>query len=235
VTHDVLATDYDGTLADAGHVSGSTIAALELARESGIRPVLVTGRELADLFNVFDRPELFELIVAENGAVLFDPASGQLDPLAVPAPPPLVDRLTRAAVPLSVGHTIVATVQPYEALVLEAIRELGLDWHVIFNKGAVMASPAAVTKAPGLARALEKMGVPAARTVGIGDAENDQAFLRACGLAVAVANALPTVKATAHLVTAGAAGDGVTELITEWIADRLPARAGHRADAAGPV
>jgi hydroxymethylpyrimidine pyrophosphatase-like HAD family hydrolase len=94
---------------------------------------------------------------------------------------------------------------------------LQLEWHVIFNKGSVMALPANVTKATGLGPALAALGVAAERTVGIGDAENDQAFLRACGLAVAVANALPTVKELAHLVTAGAQGAGVVELIDALI------------------
>jgi hypothetical protein len=47
--------------------------------------------------------------------------------------------------------------------------------------------------------------------VGIGDAENDQAFLSACGCAVAVDNALASVKAKADLVVADH-GDGVIEL-----------------------
>src|SRR5262249_722217 len=47
--------------------------------------------------------------------------------------------------------------------------------------------------------------------VGIGDAENDQAFLTTCGCAVAVANALSSVKAKADLVVADH-GAGVVEL-----------------------
>jgi hypothetical protein len=49
--------------------------------------------------------------------------------------------------------------------------------------------------------------------VGIGDAENDHAFLRACGCAVAVANALPMVKADAEIVTSAPRGAGVVETV----------------------
>jgi hypothetical protein len=126
----------------------------------------------------------------------------------------------------------VATVEPHEHAVLNAIRDLGLEWHVIFNKGSVMALPSGVTKATGLAPALEELNVPADRTVAVGDAENDHAFMRLCGLAVAVANALPAVKADADLVTAGARGAGVTELIGRMLADDLagisPRRAHHQ-------
>ena len=126
--------------------------------------------------------------------------------------------------PVSIGHSIVATVEPFEHQVLEAIHELGLEWHIIFNKGSVMALPADVTKATGLAPVLAALGISHRRTIGVGDAENDQAFLRACGLAVAVANALPSVKEMAHLVTAGARGAGVTELIDRALAGEFESR-----------
>ena len=98
---------------------------------------------------------------------------------------------------------------------MNAIRDLGLEWHVIFNKGSVMALPSEVTKARGLQPALDSLGLTTLETIGVGDAENDQVFLRLCGLAVAVDNALPTVKELADIVTAGARGAGVTELIED--------------------
>jgi hydroxymethylpyrimidine pyrophosphatase-like HAD family hydrolase len=219
---DVLATDYDGTIAYDGVVDDATVEALMRARDASLRLVLVTGRELTDLFRTFPHPALFDLIVAENGAVLYHPATQTVDVIASSPPSALLDRLKKDHVPLSVGHSIVATVEPYEHKVLTAIRDLGLEWHVIFNKGSVMALPAEVTKATGLAAALALLEVPHERVIGIGDAENDQAFLRACGLAVAVANALPAVKQTAHIVTDGARGSGVREVIDRAIAGDLP-------------
>jgi hypothetical protein len=68
---------------------------------------------------------------------------------------------------------------------------------IVFNKGAVMVLPAGVNKASGLAAALVRLRLSPLNVVGIGDAENDHAFLRVCGCAVAVANALPMVKAHA--------------------------------------
>jgi hydroxymethylpyrimidine pyrophosphatase-like HAD family hydrolase len=217
----VLATDYDGTIAAEGRVDEAMVDALRRARAGGIRLVLVTGRELADLFNTFEHPELFERIVAENGAVMYDPGTRAVESLAAAPPPALVEALTAAAVPLSVGHSIVATVEPHEHQVLAAIRDLGLEWHVIFNKGCVMALPADVTKASGLAPALDALGASLEETIGVGDAENDQAFLRLCGMAVAVDNALPSVKEMADVVTNGARGAGVTELIDRWLSGDL--------------
>ena len=102
-----------------------------------------------------------------------------------------------------------------------AIRDLGLQWHVIFNKGSVMVLPSGVTKATGLAPALEDVGIALYRVVGVGDAENDHAFLRLCGLSVAVSNALPSLIAAVDLVTVGARGAGVAELIDALLADDL--------------
>ena len=219
----VLATDYDGTLAYDGKVDEATIHALHDARAQGLKLVMVTGRELADLFNTFEHSELFERIVAENGAVLYDPATKNVEVIASPPPRALVEALQRQGIPMSVGHSIVATVEPYEHQVLSVIRDLGLEWHVIFNKGSVMALPSDITKATGLAPALATLGVPPEQTVGVGDAENDQAFLRMCGVAAAVDNALPSVKAIAQVVTTGARGAGVVELLAMMLSGDLDA------------
>ena len=221
MTYEALATDYDGTLAHDSVVDETTVAALTRARSAGLRLIMVTGREVSDLMNVFSHAALFDLIVGENGGVLYHPSTQTLDVLGAAPPSTLIERLTSEHVPFSVGHSIVATAKPYEHHVLDAIRDLELEWHVIFNKGSVMALPADVTKASGLAAALKLLGVSSARTVGVGDAENDQAFLRACGVAVAVANALQSVKERAHLVTPGSHGAGVVELIDRLIAGEL--------------
>ena len=94
---------------------------------------------------------------------------------------------------------------PDEHAVLAAIQGLGLEWHIIFNKGSVMVLPSGVTKATGLSSALKELGIVSDRVVGVGDAENDHAFLRLCGLSVAVSNALSSLVAAVDLVTAGAA------------------------------
>ena len=216
-----LATDYDGTIAFDGHVDEPTVEALRRAKAAGLRLVMVTGRELSDLFNTFEHSGLFERIVAENGAVIYDPATQSVESISSAPPPAFVEMLERQLVPLSVGHTIVATVEPYQHQILAAIHDLGLEWHVIFNKGSVMALPSDVTKATGLAPALAALQVPLERTVGVGDAENDQAFLRMCGLAVAVDNALPAVKAIADVVTTEARGAGVRELIAGLLAGKF--------------
>jgi hydroxymethylpyrimidine pyrophosphatase-like HAD family hydrolase len=218
----VLACDYDGTLAHHGRVSDTTVAALEQLLATGRKLVLVSGRELHELLDIFPALTLFEWAVLENGALLYRPSNQEEKLLAEPPPPAFVEALRRRNVtPLSVGKAIVATWQPHETAVLQAIREQQLELQVIFNKKAVMVLPAGVTKATGLAAALKEMGLSFHEAVGVGDAENDQAFLGQCECSAAVANALPTVKERADLTTPGDHGVGVTELIDRLIASDL--------------
>jgi HAD superfamily hydrolase (TIGR01484 family) len=217
----VLATDYDGTLATHGSVELETTTALVRLNASGRKVLLVTGRELPDLKKVFPEFAVFDRIVAENGALLYRPASDQETLLCEPPADNLVQRLRAMSIPISVGRAVIATTEPHHLPVLEAIHELGLELQLTFNKGAVMVLPSGVNKATGLAHALKEMGENSASTIGIGDAENDHAFLAACGCGVAVANALPSLKSRAQVVTLGTHGAGVVEVIDELLADEF--------------
>jgi len=217
-----IATDYDGTIAHDGVVDAPTLAALERARKSGRKLIMVTGRELSDLQQVFPRLDLFDLVVVENGAVLFNPQTKEIRILAEPPPAKFAAALkARKVSPLTTGHVIVATFEPHQHEVLEVIHEQGLELQVIFNKGAVMVLPSGVNKATGLAAALAEFGMSPHNTVGVGDAENDHAFMRVCECSAAVANALPAVKDTADVVLKGNRGAGVAELIDRLIAHDL--------------
>jgi len=208
-----LAADYDGTIADNGSVGDATYAALERLKRTGRRLLLVTGRNMASLERACHRLDLFDRVVAENGALLYDPATEQ-ERVIAPAPSPtFVERLRERGVsPLTVGRSIVATWRPHERTVLQVIQELGLALHIVFNKGAVMVLPANVDKASGLRAALRELHLSARNVVGVGDAENDHAFLDCCGCSAAVANAVPSLKAQAHISLDRACGEGVVEL-----------------------
>src|SRR6266516_4297336 len=217
----VLATDYDGTLATQGHVDAPTLAALEKVRQSGRKLILVTGRHLPDLHSVFSRLDLFDRAVLENGALLYTPETKQERLLCEPPPRNLQETLRKRSVPFSAGRGILATWEPNQTAVLEAIHDLGLDLQVIFNKCAVMVLPSGVNKASGLKAALNELSLSFHNVVGIGDAENDHAFLAVCECGVAVANALPSLKDRADIVTAGDHGAGVVEIANQLLDDDL--------------
>ena len=216
-----LATDYDGTLAKDGRVDDHAIEALERLKASGRKLVMVTGRHLHDLQRVFPKPELFDRIVAENGALLYDPAGREEKVLCEAPKEEFLKALRAQQVNFDVGRCIVASWTPAEVAILEVIKKMGLDYQVIFNKGAVMVLPSGVNKATGLHLALEQLQLSLHNTVAIGDAENDHSFLSASECGVAVANALPALREKADIVTGGHHGAGVVELIEQLLNDDL--------------
>lgn len=223
--HLVLASDFDETLAADGCVPPETIAAIEQLKASGRRFILVTGRILEDLERVFPGWPLCDRVVAENGAVVFEPTEGVVRPLATPPPPGFATALAgRGIEPLYVGHVIVSTVEPHQADVLATIQEMGLELQIIFNKGSVMVLPAGVNKGSGLQAVLDELGVERAQVAAIGDAENDHSLFEAAGFPVAVANALDSLKAKAAMVTSEPRGGGVRQLIEHMLqpATELP-------------
>lgn len=217
-----LATDYDNTLAVHGEVQRDTVIALEHFIQSGRKVILVTGRLLSDIIAIFPEIGLCERVVADNGAVLYRPATREHTRLTSAIPPAFIDELRRRRVPeLSFGDSIVGTVRPHEVTLLEVIRDLGLELQVIFNRDAVMVVPSGVNKATGLMAALKEIGVSSRSVVAVGDGENDHALLNQCEYAVAVANAVPMLKEIADWVTREEAGSGVAEVIHEVVTHDL--------------
>ena len=218
----VLASDYDGTLADQGKVDDITVEKLRQLRATGRKLVLVTGREMKDLVIVFPSYTVFDHIVAENGALIHEPATGAEQLLGPPPDAAFVKALEQRGVsPLSVGKVIVATWEPHEKAVLEVIKASGIERQLIFNKGAVMILPPGINKATGLQTLLKSQHLSLHNTVAVGDAENDGALLHAAECAVAVSNALPSVKALADWVTEAAHGSGVMELMDRLVREDL--------------
>lgn len=217
-----LATDYDGTLAHHGSVSKSTLKALEKVKKSGRKLILVTGRQLEDLQKVFPELPLFDYVVAENGALLYDPQTKKEKTLGMPPPDEFAAKLDQTGIqPLSVGRVIVATWEPHQHVVLELIKEMGLEHQVIFNKGAIMVLPPGINKAAGLAAALKEMKLSLLNIAAIGDAENDNTLLEHSGFSAAVSNALPSVKEKADMVTEKDHGEGVCELLKIMVSSDL--------------
>ena len=117
-----VAVDYDGTLARDGIVDGETLKALHAARATGRKLILVTGRHLPDLLDIFPEIGVFDRVIAENGSLLYRPGTHEEKPLSAPMPEKLIHELERRGVtPLAVGRASAATWQPHENTVLQTI------------------------------------------------------------------------------------------------------------------
>jgi hypothetical protein len=165
---------------------------------------------------------LFSCVVAENGAVLYDPKTQETTLLADPLPDRFVKAVQGANIaPIEIGNVIVATHVPNQNMILQIIQELGLELKITFNRNAVMILPTGINKASGTKSALRKLSLSPHEIVAVGDSENDHSLLQLAECPVAVANALDAIKEVAALVTKSSAGEGVVELIDELIANDL--------------
>jgi len=222
--HRALACDYDGTLATDGVCAPATIAGLERIAGSGMRLILVTGRTREELEAVFDRSDLFDAIVVENGAVVIEPATGEERLLAPRLPRSLVEELQRTGVhPLVIGRVLCSTDVSQRPKLLVAIAKLGIDRQVVRNRDSAMVLPHGISKRTGFDVALRIVDEPASATVAVGDGENDVALFAAAGVSVAVANAVEELKLRADVVLAQPNGKGVADLVEALLAGDLGA------------
>ena len=205
-----------------GRPSATALSAIERLRMSGRRAILLTGRRLDDLRQSCPNLSLFDYVVAENGATIYEPRTREETLLGNPPPAEFIERLKELGVdPLEVGRVIVATWLPHQAAVLQAIQEMGLELHIVFNRTAVMVLPPGVNKATGMEYALRKLGLSSHEVFGVGDSENDHSFLERSECAGTVANAVPSIRKLAAIVAKGENGAGLAELIDELIATDL--------------
>jgi hydroxymethylpyrimidine pyrophosphatase-like HAD family hydrolase len=203
-----VAIDFDGTLTLGGHPEPETLAALDEARAAGRLIILVTGRILAELLEVFpDVVEHTDAIVAENGAVLV--RDGRQRALATPVPAELATALETRGVAVRRGQVLLACAGTADTAVLNEVRRLGLDCQLVRNRGELMILPAGLSKGTGLVAGLAELGVSAHSVAAIGDAENDHSLLLTAELGVAVGNAVAALKAGADVVLAERDGRGV--------------------------
>ena len=78
----------------------------------------------------------------------------------------------------------------------------------------VEVTAAGVDKGEALRALADRLGVPHACTLAVGDSENDRAMLQKAGVAAVMANGMPEIRALAHLVSkADCDHDGVAEIL----------------------
>jgi hydroxymethylpyrimidine pyrophosphatase-like HAD family hydrolase len=198
-----IALDFDGTIAVSGALDAGVRAATGELRAHGVCVILATGRILAELRLVCPDLQWADAVVAENGAVVWFPASGYRTILGQPPQQAFLDALRQRGLRFGVGLSIVDLDATAAHEVLDVVRQLEVPLALAFNRGRLMALPQAVSKASGLHFALTALRLSPHNTVAIGDAENDHELLRLCGLGVAVGWGSPALQRAADLVLPG--------------------------------
>jgi hydroxymethylpyrimidine pyrophosphatase-like HAD family hydrolase len=210
-----LVFDYDGTLAESGRVDGELWHSLEAVRATGRRVLLASGRRVESLLDVCPRLDMFDLVVAENGAVLYWPASSRLDELSGPPPVAFLGELQRLGIAYGLGRSVVGIPRRHAARVLCVIERGYPMLRMSLNKADAMVSRYTVNKGSGLVAATASLGVERVTAMAFGDAENDIALFEAAGYGVATANALDEVKRRADFVLGAAHPQGIAAFLQE--------------------
>jgi hypothetical protein len=225
-----IALDYDGTVAVNGVMEPSVRAAIGEVRDAGIAVILATGRRLDDLRRVAGDLRCFDVIVAENGAVLDFPLRGRHVVLGHPPQPGFIAELGRKGVAHQVGEALVEADASASGTIIDVIHALEQPLALTFNRGRVMALPQAVGKSTGLRHALTTLRISAHNTIAIGDAENDHDLLDACEVGVAVEWGSAALRAVADEVIRGTGPAAVSDYLRQLARTRqlTPAQMGRR-------
>lgn len=218
----VLALDYDGTIAKDGWLDPTARAAIADVRAAGIAVVLVTGRILEQLRSFTGDLDFVDGVVAENGAVLYV-SSGYTRILGAPPPEQFLNELRKRGVNFAVGQCVVETDASAAPQILAAIRDLELPLALLFNRGRLMVLPQSISKGTGLKEALCALGFSAHNAVGVGDAENDHSLLAACEFGLAAGWGSKALQGTADAVIGGDGPGAVGPYIRQLSKDmRIP-------------
>ena len=209
---EAIVCDYDRTLTDESLVlSENAVTSLKSARKDGIKVFIASGRRLPFLVDVTAGRGFVDAIIAENGAVIYDPADGTKILLGEG-----LEELKSAFAGVdfvAVEEVIVATTLPYLEDAKEIIRRNDLSVDIELNRNDVMIMPKGVDKGSGIAKAAEIYGINRENLACIGDAENDLKMFGVAGVKVAVANAVDALKDEADIVCSEPYGDGVKEFV----------------------
>ena len=213
----MLATDYDGTIATRSRIPSDVEKALLEAKQAGLLIAIVTGRGFDDLFRVCPQINIFDLIVAENGAIIYFPSQDKIQYLADKPPIEFITELMQNIIPFH-QHRIETLVRRKFAKIVDSlINKFKFSLHIIPHQDYALILPIGINKAKGLDKALSYLNITCNQVIAVGDAENDLDFFDYCGFRVAVGNAQDEIKAKADWIANKEEGEGMIEFIREYL------------------
>jgi hydroxymethylpyrimidine pyrophosphatase-like HAD family hydrolase len=208
-----MALDFDGTTAVNDVFDPAVRAAIGDVRRLGIYVILVTGRRLSELRRIAGDLSCFDVVVAENGAVLDFPASGRHVRLGHAPSLDVIAEIRRHGVHIDTGESVIEADASAAVPIIKTLRALEQPLVLAFNRSRLMVLPQATSKSTGLKQALFALRVSIHNTIGVGDAENDHDLLDACEVGVAVAWGSAPLRAVADEVIEGDGPPAVADYI----------------------
>ncbi|MCS7143104.1 MAG: HAD hydrolase family protein [Aigarchaeota archaeon] len=213
----IIAIDYDGTFTSAHPPSPEFLRRFRSHRKRHDSLfVLSSGRLLSDLMGVKEIPYLFDVIIAENGAILYFPNHGTKVKL-FERPRGLEELVRGLSIDALYGEVLIATDRVNSDLLERHLSGLADEVEVKFNVGSMMIVPRGCDKGSSLLQAIAISGLrDPRRVVAVGDGENDEDLFRVADVRVAVKNAVPSLKERADLVLDRENGEGLLDFLERW-------------------
>ena len=94
------------------------------------------------------------------------------------------------------------------------------DWKA--NKISLTITHASATKQHGIVEVAKRLGIETSEMIGVGDGYNDFPLLMACGLKIAMGNAVPELKEIADYIAPTVEDDGVAWVIEKFVLTPTP-------------
>lgn len=207
----LIVTDLDRTFTDTRlRLVPRALEALRAVRAQGIRTVLATGRTLPELQRKAGLLPLFDGLIAEGGALIGTPQALrplQKDTAHLAA---LMQWLQerqilhyRGVASLSISRSDLSKLARYPRTA---------RFQITANRNRADITPRGVHKGSAL-NAMRRFLRVTGETMAFGDGENDVPLLRAADIGVAVANAVPALRAIADDITRYDGGRGVADYL----------------------
>lgn len=168
----------------------------------------------------FARDKPMEVVLFTDTQHLVAPGAVTADYLRAVNPHVETVEIDRADVPLETVIKVCFVAEPETLAAYDA--ELRAAFPMVVQSMSTIydLSPEGADKGATLGRFLRDNGIDPARVAGVGDSENDLAWLRQVGFPVAVENALPSIKEVALFEIGHHDREAVAELVEEIVAAR---------------
>jgi phosphoglycolate phosphatase len=220
-----IVVDIDGTLTDMSRQIN--IEALREMRQMPIPVVLSSGNVICFVRAASKLLGASDMMIGENGGVVLAGYDAKAIVLAD------IERCRLARDLLKIEFPNLEPLdEAYRKSELAFRRNIDLakakrivaehfpDLEIVDTQFALHLKHRDVNKATGMRKIAEIMGIEARNVAAMGDSENDLPMLKEAGLAIAVGNAAPDLKAVADYVSKASYGDGAAEAFA-WLRSRL--------------
>ncbi len=204
-----LVLDFDRTLTKKpGKLNRKAFRELKSLK----KPLIIaSGRNISFMKEFSKKNHGFSAIVAENGSVVYFPKTKETITIDTEAMKEAREKLSGFN-GLSIGSVVVHAPVELEKELRQVLgRMKGLKF--VRNIDRIMLIPKSVDKEKGVLLALYRLGIEPEKTIIVGDGENDIDLFNLPGFRVAVANAVPKLKALADQVTEKESAQGVIEIV----------------------